>query len=233
MNGDGMKRRGKPRVLLVEDDPVSRAFMREALAGTAEIVAAACGAAARAAVRDTPGFALWLLDAHLGDGEGGALLRALRRHAPDTPALAHTADSDPEVARQLLAAGFREVLLKPLAPGALRDAVTRTLGDDAHAVAEAAPPPWQPLLEVRFREELPAQRAALHAALVRGDHGAALAVLHRLRGSCALVGAGTLDAAVRALQARPGSASALAAFERAVAAALGVEDAAEVGQQVP
>ena len=41
----------------------------------------------------------------------------------------------------LLAAGFREVLLKPLALGALRAAVTRTLGDDSHAVAEAAPPP--------------------------------------------------------------------------------------------
>ncbi len=233
MNGDGMKRRGKPRVLLAEDDPVSRAFMRETLAGATEVVAVACGAAALTAVAAAPTFALWLLDAHLGDGEGGALLRMLRRHAPDTPALAHTADPDPEVARRLLAAGFREVLLKPLAPGALRAAVARTLGDGAQAVAEAAPPPWQPLLQARFREELPAQRARLHAALVRGDHVAALAVLHRLRGSCALVGAGTLDAAVRALQARPGSASALAAFDRAVAAALGVEDAAEVGQQVP
>lgn len=233
MNGDGMKRCGKPRVLLVEDDPVSRAFMHEALAGATEVVAVACGAAAVAAVADAPGFDMWLLDAHLGDGDGGALLRTLRRHAPGTPALAHTADPDPGVARQLLAAGFREVLLKPLAPGDLRAAVARALGDDAHAVAEAAPPAWQPLLHARFREELPGQRAALHAALVCGDQRAELAVLHRLRGSCALVGAGELDAAVRALQAWPDSASALAAFDRAVAAALGVEDAAEIGQQVP
>src|SRR5690606_36272546 len=117
MNGDGMKSRGKPRVLLAEDDPVSRAFMREAMAGIAEVATVACAAAARAAVRDAPGFALWLLDAHLGDGEGGALLRALRRHAPDTPALAHTADSDPAVAQQIMAVGFREVLLKPRESG--------------------------------------------------------------------------------------------------------------------
>ncbi|TAK39456.1 MAG: response regulator [Lysobacteraceae bacterium] len=233
MNARTMKS-GRPRILLAEDDTVSRAFLAEAMGGIAEVTAVDGAGGALEAARQGPGFALWLLDAHLPDGDGVALLRALRKHAPATPALAHTADPDPAVAGVLRAAGFRDVLLKPIAIPALREAIRGALGQPPpRSVAEAAAPPWQPRLQRMFIAELPGQRDALCAAIGRGECETAQSLLHRLRGACATVGAIELDAAVRALQASPGSASAWLAFDRAVAAALRVEDAAEVGQQVP
>lgn len=233
MNARTMKS-GRPRILLAEDDAVSRAFLAGAMAGIAEVTAVGGAAAALEAARQRPGFALWLLDAHLADGDGVALLRALRMHAPITPAIAHTADPDPAFAGRLRTVGFLDVLLKPIAIPALREAIRDALGQPpARSVAEAAAPPWQPRLQRMFVADLPGQRDALCAAVGRGDREAARALLHRLRGACATVGAIELDAAVRALQASPGSASAWLAFDRAVVAALRVEDAAEVGQQVP
>lgn len=232
MNARTMKS-GAPRLLLAEDDPVSRAFLVEALAGLAEVVAVGDARAARATVGAGPGFAAWLLDAHLPDGDGAALLRDLRGQGLETPALAHTADPDPAVAAALRAAGFREVLLKPIAIPRLRAAIAGALGALPRTISEAAPPPWQPRLRQLFTAELPSQHEALRAALARGDHRHAQALLHRLRGACATVGAVELGDAARALQAAPASARARLAFDAAVAAALGVEDAAEVGQQVP
>jgi CheY-like chemotaxis protein/HPt (histidine-containing phosphotransfer) domain-containing protein len=234
MAGWTMTPRTRARLLLVEDDPVSRAFLAQALAPLARVDAVEGAAAAIARVREGPPFDLWLLDSHLPDGDGIALLRRLRLHAAATPALAHTADPDPRLAVALRAAGFQSVLLKPLRPAALRAAVAQALGDDRiGGVAEAPAPAWQAPLWRLFLAELPAQRDAVLAACTRGDWPAAAALLHRLRGSCALVGITALEDAVRALQAAPGDASALRAFDAAVAGVLRLQDAAEVGQQVP
>ena len=233
MNARTMKAGALPRILLVEDDPVSRAYLVEALAGAAEVVAVGGMEAALAAAGAGAAFALWLLDAHLADGDGIALLCRLRAQAPGTPALAHTADPDPAIALALRQAGFDDVLLKPIAVRALRQAVAAALGHGGSAIAEAAAPPWQPVLQQLFRAELPRQRDAVREALQRGRHADARACLHRLHGSCALVGERELARAVQALQAAPGSRSAWRTFERAVARMLRLQDAAEVGQQVP
>ena len=235
MNGRTMKPGGSPRVLLVEDDAVSRAFLVDALAGAAAVVAVATAAAALEAVRHAGPFELWLLDAHLPDGNGIALLHRLRVHAPCTPALAHTADPDPALAAALRRAGFGNVLLKPLAARGVREAIGHALrqGGAAHAIAEAQGPAWPPALRRMFLAELPGQRDAIREALAHGDAAIAWGLLHRLRGSCALLGAEALDAAVRSLQSDPGCGSGLRAFESAVADLLGMEDAAEIGQQVP
>ena len=242
-----MKPPALPRVLLVEDDPVSRAFLAEAASAVARVQAQGSAAAALEVARRAPGFDLWLLDAHLPDSDGADLLRALRVHAPYTPALAHTADPDPAVAGRLRMAGFLEVLVKPIAGAALRTAIVRACAGEL-AVAEVAAPPWdesRALAMVRgtrahadrlralFVAELPQQHAQLHAAIASGEVHAALLVLHRLRASCALVGAGALEVAVRALQAAPSSVSVLRAFDAAVAGVLRAQDAAEVRQQVP
>ena len=242
-----MKPCALPRVLLVEDDPVSRAFLEEAVAPVARVAARDSAGSALQAARASPGFDLWLLDAHLPDADGPGLLDALRLHAPYTPALAHTADPDPAFAERLRAAGFLEVLVKPIATAAVRAAIIRAWGGQL-AVSEAAARPWDEAgalamlrgqraqafqLRALFRAELPRQCLELRAALAGGALQRARAVLHRLRGSCVLVGAVALDAAVRALQADPGSDSALRAFDRAVAGVLGAQDPVEVGEQVP
>ena len=119
---------GAPRILLVEDDATSRAFLAAALAGLPARVRAAAGAAeALALVAAGPAFDLWLVDAHLPDADGAGLLAALRLLDPATPALAHTAARDPAQAAALRACGFDGVLRKPLALATLRAAVRRRL----------------------------------------------------------------------------------------------------------
>lgn len=220
-----------PRILLVEDDPVSRAFLAAALAALPALVdTAASGAQAlrRAGAGDR--HALWLVDAHLPDTDGPALLAGLRAQAPWTPAIAHTASRDAAAAGALRAAGFAQVLYKPITALGLQAAVRRMLRP-ALAVAEAAPwPQWDDAaalaalkhdrahvmaLRSLFLDELPGQRAAVLAALAARDREAAAAVLHRLRAGCGFVGAARLEAATAALQREPESAAALRAFIQA------------------
>jgi CheY-like chemotaxis protein/HPt (histidine-containing phosphotransfer) domain-containing protein len=228
MDGRTMKPRA-PRILLVEDDPVSRRFLALALATLPSSVDAAASAAeARACAGDGIGHDLWLVDAHLPDADGPALLASLRGLAPWTPAIAHTAAPDAATAEALRAAGFAEVLRKPVAVAALRAAVRRALRP-AFAVADAGSglPGWNDAVALAalrndsghvealrglFLGELPGQRDAVLAALVAGDGETAAATLHRLRASCGFVGAVRLELAVWALQHAPGSGQALQYF---------------------
>jgi CheY-like chemotaxis protein len=250
-----------PRILLVEDDAPSRAFLAAALAGLPARVATATGAGEALALAATGGpFDLWLLDAHLPDADGGALLAALRLLAPMTPALAHTATRDRRYAAALCARGFNGVLVKPVALAVLRATVRDALAtlprglpstlshasaSKAAAVAEARATGWfsadaaggadanadnarargsarsrRTTLRALFHAELPVQRASVEHALANGDFASASDVLHRLRASCGFVGAAALGAAVRALQADPGSLEALRRFGACVDAVL-------------
>jgi CheY-like chemotaxis protein/HPt (histidine-containing phosphotransfer) domain-containing protein len=234
----------RPAVLLVEDDPTSAAFMAAALEALPLALETAGSCAAALAAAAASGHALWLVDAHLPDGDGPALLAQLRALRPGVPALAHTAAREPALHRALLAAGFVEVLVKPLAASALREAVARRLAavpDTATARTcgvrdEGLPgprlPPWDDAVALAalngermhvetlrglFIAELPTARAAVVAAAEAGDHPALAAALHRLAASCGFVGAVELSAAVAGLRAQPDSAEALARFELAIA----------------
>jgi len=215
-------------VLLVEDDPASRAFLAAAAAALPVRVVEAdgCRSALEAAAAG-PAFDLLLVDAHLGDGDGTGLLARLRALHPGVPALAHTASRDAEVLRGLLDAGFDAVVSKPLPAPALREALRRLLGnacgdwDDAAALdALNGNPAHVEGLRKLFLGELRGQAESVARALARGDHAAAGAVLHRLRASCGFVGAVRLGDAVRSLEAAPEDHTALARFERAVEALL-------------
>ena len=211
-----------PRILLVEDDPVTQAYLAavlEALPATVDAVASA-GEAMRAVSGGGRGtHALWLVDAHLPDADGAGLLARLRPVAPWTPAIAHTASRERAEIDALLAAGYERVLAKPVAAKVLRAAVEAAL-QSRSAVAEAGVDPGWNVAALRrlFRDELPAQQAAVNLASKAGRRRDMENVLHRMRASCALVGAEHLDAAVRALQRVPGSGKALHAFNQAIAA---------------
>lgn len=257
-----------PRILLVEDDAPSRAFLAAALAGLPACVtmASSAGEALVLAATGEP-FDLWLLDAHLPDADGGALLAALRLLVPATPALAHTATRDRAYATSLRARGFDGVLTKPVALAVLRmtvrDALTTAPRGVPSAmsracagrpgVAEPSAAGWfaagaadaagaagnddavpgdrrapargnactrRAALRALFHAELPMQRASVEHALAMGDIASASDVLHRLRASCGFAGAAALGAAVRALQADPGSLDALRRFGACVDAVL-------------
>jgi CheY-like chemotaxis protein/HPt (histidine-containing phosphotransfer) domain-containing protein len=224
------------RLLLVEDDSVSAAFLAEALAGLPAIVDVAGGIAeALALARRTP-HALWLVDAHLPDGDGLDCLRALRALG-DTPALALTAGATRAELDALCAGGYLEVLMKPVAIALLQGTVRRLLGAPvAERIAEPADAPasggklptWEDasalaaiggnaasLAKLRrmFLEELPAMQAQLAAAQAAGDAPAVHALVHKLRASCGFVGAARLRAAVELLARAPLEAPAMRAFD--------------------
>lgn len=222
-----------PRLLLVEDDPVSAAFLRDAAGALpAEVHVAGSLAEARRMI-DAMQFDLWLVDAHLPDGPGETLLSP-RDAIAAAPALAHTAATEPAVRERLLAAGFRDVLRKPLGIGELHAALRQQLGtttrveeprpawDDAAALrAIGGDPAHVASLRQLFLQELPGQRRRIQDFATAGDDKAIRAELHRLAASCGFVGAACLAATVRELQASPLQPQALQRFDAAVDDLLG------------
>lgn len=230
-----------PRLLLLEDDPVSAAFLAAALEALPARVDIAASLAEAGRLRDT-GHALWLFDANLPDGTGGQLLARWRACGLATPALAHTADPRPEERDALIEAGFAEVLHKPLGVAQLHRAVQQAL--DVSGTPEAAehvarhdedagvvPLIWDDAVALRalngnsalietmrglFLGELPALRMRIAEAFAHADADAMRAELHKLQASCGFVGAARMLAAVMALRDAPLSREALARFEDAV-----------------
>ncbi len=228
----------KPKVLLVEDDPVNAMFLRGALESfPAETdVAEDCATALRMA--RARGYDAWMIDSNLPDGSGSDLLRQLRgddlvvHH--DCPALAHTADASPETTERLQSDGFASVMRKPSPVAAWHHALAGLLG------GEAAMPDWDDEAALRalggrrehvetmrglFRAELPAQREFVLGSLERGDVEAARGMMHRLKASCGFVGATALAQATRALHEHPASQSARSRFSAAIDSALADGDA--------
>lgn len=241
-----------PLLLLVEDDPTSCAFLRAALRALPAVVDCAATAAqacehARARRHD-----VWLIDAHLPDGDGGSLLARLRAAGATAPALAHTASTDAVILEALRAAGFDEVIVKPVGAHRLQAMVRRHLRGEEASVEAAdtstcgrdGAPPWDDAaalavlhgntanmaaLRGLFLAELPGQREAVVHAALAGDAIALLDQLHRLRASCGFTGATRLAQAAAALSAALGCADALDRFEAAVEVTLAEADARSLG----
>lgn len=234
-----------PRVLLAEDDPVSRVFLESALQALPVRVDTADCLATAIELATSHRYDLWLLDAHLPDGSGAQLLASLRQRAADTPAWAHTATNDPTVRQKLLEAGFGEVLVKPLTVAALQAAVRSALGTPGESASDdqatdMLPPDWddeaasralngnrQHIAALRelFIGELPTVRNAVVEAYVAHDTAAMRAHLHRLQASCGFVGAARLGAATQALHEHPDASECMREFESAAGAVLALAEA--------
>ena len=226
-----------PRVLLVEDDPTTRAFLLAASEALPALVDTADSIASALALTTHHAYALWLIDAHLPDGNGTQLLSRLRAMGLATPALAHTAAHARDELDVLVAAGFSLAVSKPLSAEAWRNALRTLLGQQAHPDAATAVvdtshlPVWDDAialsamngnrahvdaLRTLFLAELATTRVTMSTAFDAGDAATLLATLHKLRASCGFVGAARLDAAARALHAAPASATAMSRFSAAL-----------------
>lgn len=119
-----------PRLLLVEDEPVSQDFLAAALEALPAVVD--CAGSIAEARRHIVGHphALWLVDVHLPDASGPGVLAALRAAGGDAPALALTASTDAALHARLREAGFLAVLGKPIGVAELQAAVVRVVGSD-------------------------------------------------------------------------------------------------------
>lgn len=194
------------KILLAEDDPVSQAFLAEAIqACGGKPTTCSDGPSALERAR-AGGWDLLVLDHHLPGMDGDAVLAVLRGElAPGTrlpPAIATSAEPDSARAA-LLRAGFSRVLPKPLALDALR-AVLEDFGcraqplDDAAALRVCGAPATVERLRRLFAEqELP--RIQHEFEQLGADPQAFRPTLHRLRASCGFCGATMLAQASDAL----------------------------------
>lgn len=217
------------RILLAEDDPVSAAFLRDGAAALpAEVTLAGCLAEALQFAQISR-FDLLLLDANLPDGSGEHLLSQLRASGCTAPAIAHTADEGDAIVQRLQAAGFHEVLRKPLPLPTLHAALRRQLPtaqtphwDDAGALAAmGGKPAHVQTLRQLFLAELPEQHQRIHAAREMGNAAGVRAELHKLSAGCGFVGAVRLAAAVRRLQSAPLDADGYSALSAEITALTG------------
>ncbi len=230
-----------PRILLLEDDAVSAAFLSAAIAGVPARVDVAGTLAEARGLAFAHAHDLWLFDANLPDGIGVDLLAELRAQGLQTRAVAHTADAQRESLDMLIDAGFEEVLLKPLSVAQLQGAIRRFCSDariDADAKTPEQPgsrcgkqPVWDDDVALRalnsnrahvdtlrslFAQELPQVSARVAAALANRDVAALRGELHKLQASCGFVGAARLGAATRNLQEAPNAEHLIAQFEGAL-----------------
>ncbi|HRA23043.1 MAG TPA: response regulator, partial [Usitatibacteraceae bacterium] len=130
----------KPRLLLVDDDPLISESLAFVLAPDFDVAAAGDRAAAIAALRDMPGKPdLALIDlglppsAHLPN-EGFKLIGDLLAHAPDVRIVVLTGQNEESNARRARALGAADLVPKPCEPADLRALLQRVL----HASSLAA-----------------------------------------------------------------------------------------------
>jgi two-component system OmpR family response regulator len=196
-----------PRVLIVDDDPVTLRFFEGVLTRLADCVVAVDGAAALAH-SEANAFDLFIIDLNLPDMRGEQLLNRLRIHHPSTRAMATSAEVDAEVRKRTIAHGFDGVIEKPIALERLIAAVSEHLHNDIASTLLDDDVALQSLggdrtsltaLRGLLVVELKAlQKIYADAATIEREELAAR--LHRLRASCGFCGATALASAAASLQ---------------------------------
>jgi len=170
----------KPRLLLVDDDPLVSESLDYALAGDYQITCAADRAAAVAALRGGLAPDLALIDlglppvAHLPN-EGFKLIGDLLAHAPDVRILVLTGQNEESNARRARALGAVDLVPKPCEPDILRAILARALKsvtlekrddiEEARALVGESP------ALRRLRSQIDLYAASSFPALIEGESG--------------------------------------------------------------
>ena len=125
-----------PAVLIVEDNPITRKFVRVVLSAEGiDVFEAESGEDALAIARSQP-LDLVLQDLTLSDIDGFELVRRLRELAPRTPIVAFTGFNDEP---RIRAAGFAGFAMKPVEPDRLTYVVRAHLGGEASTALPSLP----------------------------------------------------------------------------------------------
>jgi CheY-like chemotaxis protein len=204
--------------LILEDHAISREFLTQALNAfpCSSKSAETLSEALRLVKSDH--FDLWLCDMHLPDAEGIEILNRMRAAAPidakNTKAIAITADLASDVSADLLAAGFNEVLGKPMSIAELHAAIRRVGMPTFHRLNTAADTLWDieaamkavggneasmQALRGMFLNELPSQMNTVEQAFNARNSATMKTELHKLMAGCGFVGAARLQGKVNAL----------------------------------
>lgn len=224
-----------PRVLLVEDDPLSQEVACGMLAalGLAVDIAGDGAEALRRAAAAVPD--LVLMDVQMPVMDGLTAARAMRSDPAlaDLPIIAMSANAFPEDRRRCLEAGMDGHIPKPVDPARLREELARWLPIEASAPGDASPPlpaPGPaPAIDVatglryfggredayhrmlgRFAALRASDASSVRAALSSGDPLAASRLAHSLKSMAATLGAETLRSASARVEALIGEGDARA-----------------------
>jgi DNA-binding NarL/FixJ family response regulator len=171
------------RVVLVDDHHLFRAGVRAELAGTFDIVGEAGTVAEAIALIEASDPDVVLLDVHLPDGGGLAVLEAFRertgppgREAPGARFLALSVSDAADDVVPVVRAGARGYVTKTIDTAALVDAIQRVHQGDAYfsprlaafvLQAFSAPEPAAPGADPELEQLTPRERDVLHH-LARG-----------------------------------------------------------------
>jgi CheY-like chemotaxis protein len=208
--------------LILEDHAISREFLTQALnAFPCNSKSAETLSEALKLVKSYH-FDLWICDMHLPDAEGIEILNRIRLAAPseakNTKAIAITADLVSDVSAELIAAGFDEVLGKPMSIAELHAAIRRVGIPTFHHLNTAADTLWDieaamktvggnetsmQALRDMFLNELPSQMDCVEKAFNAKNSASLKTELHKLMAGCGFVGAARLQGKVNALAVSP------------------------------
>ena len=171
----------KPRLLLVDDDPLINESLAFALADDYDVVTATDRASAVAILREGLRPELALIDlglppvTHLPN-EGFKLIGDLLAHAPDVRILVLTGQNEDSNARRARALGAVDLVPKPCEPDYLRSLLERALrasaierrerdAEDSRALVGESPPIR------RLRSQVDLYAASAFPALIQGESG--------------------------------------------------------------
>jgi DNA-binding NarL/FixJ family response regulator len=121
----------RPRVVLVDDHAMFRAGVRAELGTRVEVVGEAGGVGEAMQVISQVRPDVVLLDVHMPDGGGLAVLQQLRDSLPDTRFLALSVSDAAEDVIAIIRAGARGYVTKTISGAELADAIVRVAGGDA------------------------------------------------------------------------------------------------------
>lgn len=116
------------QVLFVEDDPMNRRVVRDMLRVVGADMEEAADAETGLEMIENGAFNIILMDLRMPGMDGLTAIRQLRSRGTakaELPVIVVTADTAVDLREQCLAAGADEVILKPVAMGALLNAMGR------------------------------------------------------------------------------------------------------------
>jgi len=120
-----------PRVLVVDDHAIFRSGVRAELEGLVQVVGEAGTVADALELARTTRPDVVLLDVHMPEGGGLAVLHGIASELPGTRFLALSVSDSPEDVIELVRAGARGYVTKTVTPSELVDAIVRVAAGEA------------------------------------------------------------------------------------------------------
>ncbi|HEB77388.1 MAG TPA: response regulator, partial [Methylothermaceae bacterium] len=193
MTSESHCQKAPARVLVVEDDAVTRAILTAQLNQLGFAASEATSATEALDLLRRQRFALAIIDLRIGGSDGVTILRHHRRssHAnPEMQAIAISARIDHALEQQLRQAGFAAWLPKPVTLTHLKKAIRTCLsasrgipgGREEDTPRDRRLGQVQQAVQMKFLSELPRQLAMIENAVGQRQWRLALEIAHKLQG---------------------------------------------------